>query len=119
MINGRPHQKEALEAWENKNCRGILQHATGSGKTITAIAAIEKHLQNTGNFVILVVPYQTLQKQWGEILNYQFGIRSFNIGGTNNSYSQETILRQLSGECFNLRIRIEHYSKYIYDGQNG
>tara|TARA_B100000683_G_scaffold224019_1_gene222109 strand:+ start:2939 stop:4978 length:2040 start_codon:yes stop_codon:yes gene_type:complete len=101
MINGRPHQKEALEAWENENCRGILQHATGSGKTITAIAAIEKHIQITGNFVILVVPYQTLQKQWGEILNYQFGIRSFNIGGDNNSYSQETILRQLSDGSFN------------------
>ena len=101
MIKDRPHQDEALCSWESEGCRGILQHATGSGKTITAIAAIEKHLENEGNFVILVVPYQTLQKQWGNILNNEFGIPSFNIGGDSNSLYQDVILSQMSRGSFN------------------
>ncbi|RUV07152.1 DEAD/DEAH box helicase family protein, partial [Mesorhizobium sp. M5C.F.Ca.IN.020.32.2.1] len=32
----RPHQVVALEAWEAGGRRGILKHATGSGKTFTA-----------------------------------------------------------------------------------
>jgi superfamily II DNA or RNA helicase len=105
MVKDRPHQDEALCSWESEGCRGILQHATGSGKTITAIAAIEKHLGKEGNFVILVVPYQTLQKQWGNILNDEFGIRSFNIGGDRKSNIQDEVLSQISQGSFN--------SKYV------
>ena len=37
----RPYQKDAIQEWNQNNCRGILEHATGSGKTFTALNAVK------------------------------------------------------------------------------
>lgn len=59
----RPHQVNALETWVKNNRRGIFEHATGSGKTFTAMCAI--HDAFTRNEVVLVlVPSRDLLKQW-------------------------------------------------------
>jgi superfamily II DNA or RNA helicase len=58
-----PHQLVAIEAWRKAGCRGILEHATGSGKTVTALAIIE-HYISTGRFAAIMVPSQLLLKQW-------------------------------------------------------
>lgn len=59
------HQRAALRAWEANERRGILKHATGSGKTITALAAIRKHLAS-GRPAVVVVPSTLLVGQWDE-----------------------------------------------------
>ena len=59
----RDHQSEGLERWENNDYSGILQHATGSGKTITALTPIKEHVQN-GLPVLILVPSRLLLKQW-------------------------------------------------------
>ena len=59
----RDHQSEGLERWENNGYSGILQHATGSGKTITALTPIKEHVQN-GLPVLILVPSRLLLKQW-------------------------------------------------------
>ena len=99
MTENRPHQKHALDAWREAGRRGILRHATGSGKTITSIAAIEEHLTQPSNFVILVVPYKALQKQWGEILEHQFGMRTINIGGDASKF-QDLVIDQIASNTF-------------------
>lgn len=58
-----PHQKEAIENWIKAGKRGIFEHATGSGKTFTAISALKDHLSN-GEPAIVVVPSQLLLEQW-------------------------------------------------------
>lgn len=72
MNSGRrrlmPHQAKAIELWEKAGRRGVFEHATGSGKTFTAIEAIKKHL-TTGEPALVLVPSQLLHEQWkGEIL---------------------------------------------------
>jgi superfamily II DNA or RNA helicase len=57
------HQVSALESWERSSRKGILEHATGSGKTITAIEAIRRHLC-TGQPAIVFVPSKLLLFQW-------------------------------------------------------
>ena len=57
------HQLKAIAAWENAGRHGILEHATGSGKTFTAITAIKKHLA-MDQPVIVFVPSQLLLEQW-------------------------------------------------------
>ena len=42
IIEERDHQKIAVKKWLKNNHRGILKHATGSGKTVTAIMAMKK-----------------------------------------------------------------------------
>jgi superfamily II DNA or RNA helicase len=58
-----PHQRSALDAWIQSGRRGIFEHATGSGKTFTAIAAIREHVAH-GLPAIVVVPSILLLMQW-------------------------------------------------------
>jgi superfamily II DNA or RNA helicase len=59
----RNHQSEGLGRWKDNDHSGILQHATGSGKTITALTPIKEHVQN-GLPVLILVPSRLLLKQW-------------------------------------------------------
>ena len=58
-----PHQAAAIDLWEKAGRRGVFEHATGSGKTLTAIEALKKHL-TTGEPAIVLVPSQLLTEQW-------------------------------------------------------
>lgn len=59
------HQLEAIDAWKQQGCRGILEHATGSGKTFTALTALKEHLEDDGVALVLV-PDRLLHQQWAE-----------------------------------------------------
>lgn len=63
----RNYQEEAIDAWRNANNRGILEMATGTGKTITALASsVELFEEKMKLAVIISVPYQHLVDQWKE-----------------------------------------------------
>lgn len=59
----RPHQKKALNRWKESGRRGIFEHATGSGKTFTALCAIREALQQ-GEVPLILVPSELLLIQW-------------------------------------------------------
>jgi superfamily II DNA or RNA helicase len=71
----RTYQNEAIEAWFAHKCQGLLEMATGTGKTITALAA-SVHLYQRENrlAVIITVPYQHLVDQWEQEAR-EFGYR--------------------------------------------
>jgi len=60
------YQIDAMTTWENEKYRGIFDMATGTGKTYTALGALEilcnKVKSNLGIFI--VCPYQHLVEQW-------------------------------------------------------
>jgi len=60
------YQIDAMISWENEKYRGIFDMATGTGKTYTALGALEvlsnKVRSNLGVFI--VCPYQHLVEQW-------------------------------------------------------
>jgi len=58
-----PHQDKALADWRRNGRRGIIEHATGSGKTFTALSALSEHLQN-GDPALVLVPSYLLFTQW-------------------------------------------------------
>jgi superfamily II DNA or RNA helicase len=60
-----PHQVSAIAAWEAQNRRGIFEHATGSGKTFTAIIALQKHAA-LGLPALVLVPSRLLLEQWAD-----------------------------------------------------
>jgi len=61
----RPYQKQAIESWLANQGRGTLKMATGSGKTITALAIVTELHQKIGLQVLLVVcPFRHLVTQW-------------------------------------------------------
>ena len=60
-----PHQTRAIESWREQGSRGIFEHATGSGKTFTALEAARNHL-NKDLPVLILVPSRILLEQWNE-----------------------------------------------------
>jgi superfamily II DNA or RNA helicase len=91
----RAHQVAALEAWKQQGRRGIFEHATGSGKTFTALCAIKDAF--TRNEVVLVlVPSDLLLKQWSLELRSTFGDQELQLlvcGGGRAEWRQAGQLR--------------------------
>ncbi|MDP8218877.1 MAG: DEAD/DEAH box helicase family protein, partial [Candidatus Theseobacter exili] len=67
----RDHQIRALEEWEKHGKRGIFEHATGSGKTYTAMCAIRPALINN-EIPLILLPSSELLKQWYKELKETF-----------------------------------------------
>lgn len=70
-IKIRPYQMDAQISWKENNFVGIYDMATGTGKTITALASIITLLEekNYKMFIVICVPYQHLVDQWCEDLD--------------------------------------------------
>ena len=85
----RPYQKEAIGNWISNGYRGIFDMATGTGKTKTALCALED-LYNAnpyeGIFTIIVAPQKHLVDQWGEEVQ-NFGVVPI-IGHSDSSNGQ-------------------------------
>ena len=56
-------KRNRLDAWATSGHRGIFEHATGSGKTITALNAIEAAFE-AGKRALVLVPSRDLLRQW-------------------------------------------------------
>ena len=67
-VEPRDYQLEAVEAWMRAGCKGVLDMATGTGKTITALLAVRDFATATEGPVLTVVaaPYVHLVDQWAE-----------------------------------------------------
>lgn len=61
----RPYQELALDAWFEHGARGLLEMATGTGKTITALAGSSRLYEREGRLAVIVAaPYKHLVDQW-------------------------------------------------------
>lgn len=75
-IQLRNYQESAIEFFEKNNRKGILEMATGTGKTITALEAINRHYKENGRqFLVIIVPFLHLIDQW---------VKEFDLIGLNN-----------------------------------
>ena len=88
----RPHQESALKYWYDHNRRGILEHATGSGKTFTALTAIRQALERE-ELPFITVPSVSLLLQWKKELEFALSDLQPSIlmcGGKNESGKSNT-----------------------------
>jgi len=75
-------QRECLNKWLGNNCRGIINVATGAGKTVLAVAAIDA-LSQTPDIrlkVKIIVPKIFLAGQWLKTLIDALGVKRGEIG---------------------------------------
>jgi len=64
-IELREYQNVAIRNWFENDYRGILEMATGTGKTITALSAAVQLLEAKGELVtVIICPYLHLAQQW-------------------------------------------------------
>lgn len=74
-IQLRQYQQQAIASWFANKGRGTLKMATGSGKTITALALATELYQRINLQVLLVVcPYRHLVTQWARECQ-KFGLK--------------------------------------------
>lgn len=68
------HQGVAVRAWEAADRRGILEMATGAGKTLTSLVAATRAAQELGRLLIVIaVPTRPLLDQWASDVQ-KFGL---------------------------------------------
>ena len=84
----REHQVDALEKWVHNGKRGILEHATGSGKTYTAMCAIRSEIEQEKS-VLVLVPSIELLTQWTDEIKENINLPDLRIllcGGGSNEW---------------------------------
>ena len=102
------HQTEAIASWEDSEYRGIVQHATGAGKTVTALEAISRWIRCDRPALILV-PSDLLVSQWTcEIESYFSGLdwQMLIIGGSHGARGWEDDLPDFTRDAKYLGPRI-------------
>ena len=75
-----PHQEAAVKGWLSNSGRGIFEHATGSGKTYTALMVIRQHIEQ-GNPALIVVPSRLLLEQWSLEINEELPSAALLLAG--------------------------------------
>ena len=96
------HQKQALTSWYERNCLGIFKHATGSGKTFTALHAIRDHIR-LGKVALVVVPSELLFIGWQAELVQEIPNATLILAGAGNTswksqYRLEAFTSQTNAE---------------------
>jgi len=82
------HQGQAIKAWEEADRRGILEMATGSGKTITSLVAAHRLFERENPLLLVVAaPYLPLVSQWYDEAR-KFGLAPF-IPGNESSKAKK------------------------------
>ncbi len=65
----RSYQIDAINAWANSDFQGILEMATGTGKTFTARECLEHWKKGkSSSLTLIIAPTQTIGSQWREIM---------------------------------------------------
>jgi superfamily II DNA or RNA helicase len=82
------YQKQAIEQWRAAGRVGILSMATSTGKTYTALLAIED-LMRTGHPVLITVPGKILLKQWEKAINNVYGCVPILMAGGGYSWKSK------------------------------
>lgn len=143
-IKPRPYQSEAIEAVINNGWQGILEMATGTGKTYTGLLIAQEFLKRYSKiFLVIIVPYKHLIEQWiksTEDLSFNdimtcssdnrnwrdelhIKVRDFNSGLTNHPVVITTYHTAATKDFNNYMSRIRKYEFLIADevhymGQN-
>jgi superfamily II DNA or RNA helicase len=89
------YQVATLNDWMEHGHRGVVQHATGAGKTVTAIAAAGDWLSRDKP-VLILVPNLVLLEQWSREVARQLcdvGPSILLAGGANDLWRRRSLLR--------------------------
>ena len=104
----RPYQKEAVVNWLKNKGRGTLKMATGSGKTIIALAIATELYQKIGLQVLVIIcPYQNLVLQW------QRECQAFNLDPIIAMHRLESWETELTTQLYNIHSQTQKFLTII------
>ena len=83
----RDYQNEAVAAWMSAGMQGILEMATGTGKTRTALECISLFQSGSGrSLTVVTAPFQHIATQWRQILADMDPVCSFDSGNWKSNF---------------------------------
>ena len=89
------HQGKAVAAWRDAGYHGVLEMATGSGKTITSmISAHRLYEENKPLLIVVAAPYVPLIEQWCDEIA-PFGLRPVNLTTAGSAAKRARELQKL------------------------
>lgn len=101
------HQGKAVNAWCAAGYRGVLEMATGSGKTITAmICAHRLYEAHKPLLIVIAAPYIPLIEQWCEEI-VPFGLRPVNLTRSSGQRGRAQELNRLKRRLRNDTNNVE------------
>jgi superfamily II DNA or RNA helicase len=93
-IELRGYQNEAINAWFDNRNTGLLEMATGTGKTITALSAAVKFITTKERLIVVIAcPFIHLVEQWIDE-SEKFGFRPMLVAESGNKW-QPILAREL------------------------
>ena len=91
------YQKEALNKWESCNREMLFCMATGTGKTLTALAAASKVVAEGKTIVVIATPQSALSRQWlSEIKKEKLDLGDIVICDSSNLSYKTTLEKKIS-----------------------
>ena len=104
----RDYQREAVVSWLGNKGRGTLKMATGSGKTIIALAIASELYQKIGLQVLIIIcPYQHLVLQW------QRECQKFNLNPIIAMHRVASWQTELTTQLYNIRAKKQDFLTII------
>ncbi len=101
-----PHQSAAIAAWKAAGMRGVFEHATGSGKTFTALLAVREHV-SSGKPALIAVPSRLLLEQWADEIRTEVpGAALLLAGAGHNKWKKPGRLAAMTDSSDDLGERI-------------
>jgi len=86
------HQEKAIQEWKSNDFCGMFEMATGSGKTITALAAAfdlwQNFLEKRNLIIVIVCPQVHLCVQWADEVE-RFGLKAIKAYGGWEEWSEK------------------------------
>lgn len=100
-IHFRSYQEMAIDEWINNAKKGIFEMATGTGKTFTAIGALQELIKEKKRLlVVITVPFIHLTLQWkNELSKFDFKASEY------HSQSKDDI----DSKLFNFKHKLTNY----------
>ena len=101
------HQGQAVDAWCDAQYQGVLEMATGSGKTIAAlICAHRLHQVRKPLLVIVAAPYVPLLQQWCDEIA-AFGLTPFNLSVSQGAPARTRQIRKIKRRLNNTATDVQ------------
>ncbi len=90
------HQGRAVRAWVDANFRGVLEMATGSGKTLTSMLCAYRLFEvHQPLLIVVAAPYIPLIEQWCDEVQ-TFGLKPLNLTTVGNAASRARAIQQVT-----------------------
>jgi len=113
-LNLRKWQKEAFDAWQDNDSKGIIEAATGSGKSFLFLEVIKK----SNKKILIVVPTQHLMYQHAELIKQYCNEEVGLVGDGHNELKRVTVavINSVRESLWNIDILIgDECHRYFSD----